>query len=395
MKSRRLANLALVLGLVSFVFLAGIGCPPTQQKNSVSILFTADGSAMAKAMISLMMPSEESPKQGPVDVDSIESLTVTIEEILLRRAAGSGGDSPNLVEVSNHAFDPASISVGIGATVTWLWVEDGEHTVTNNEISAASIAEGELFDETRNTTGDMVDVEFTTTGLFPYFSTVAEDIAESMAGVVEVVAGGGNGGMGDPGNRISIVPDGDGLEVDLLELQDLSVLLSTSSLPSGLYVGIELIISNPVLVLKEDEKGVEILDVMLTADGRLFISKNFTVPESGPQVITIDFGGIHLVEQDMGTFNLTPQLRVIISVDDAEVTTEGIITAIDGDIITLDIGPDSDLVDVDVSMAVITLADDTEGDVSDLAEGQEVDVDGTLQPGGLIVAEEVEIELQS
>lgn len=394
MNSSKFRKLVPVLALVPFILLASIGCPPPQQQTKVSVLFTGDGSGLAKKLLSLIVSPGGLTKQGgPVDIEAIKSLTVTINEVVLRRAPGSGGGTPNVVEVSNHQFDPDSISVGVGDTVTWLWIEDGEHSITNSEVAAAGIVEGGLFDETRTMTGEMVDVEFTTTGLFPYFSKVPDDVAESMAGVVEVTPEGENDGdgMGSPGNRISIIPDGDGLVIDLLQLQNLSVLLSTSSLPSGKYTGIELIISNPVLVLKDDET-TEIMDIKLTANGRLFISKNFDVPDTGPQVITIDFGGIHLTQRGSGSFNLTPQLRAIISVEAAEVTTTGAITSIDGNTITLDIGPDSDPVVVDVSAALIFLADTTEGDVSDLAEDQVVTVEGTLQPGGAVVATSVTIQ---
>lgn len=375
-------SLAMVLG-------ASLGCPPPDEpdgKNTV-LLFTADGSSLAKSLVAALLP-DDLKGAGPVDVADIKELRVDIDEIVLHRA---GGDDPeDTVEVSNREFDPTTLTVEVGTTVTWIWTEAGEHSVTNSAVPAAGRTEGELFDFTRFNTGDIGTVTFTSSTLVPYFSKVPEDIVANMTGLIEVVPV----GMGDNGsagqNRVSIDPGVNGLDVDLLELLDIAVILGVEDLEPGMYTKIELLVSNPRLILNEDMNTV-IEDIMLTANGRLFISRSFVIPEEGDNIIGLDFGGIHLVEKGNGGFNLTPQLRADITVTEAEVSFVAEILEL-GPPLVVDPGGDAETIDVDAATADVILADMMMGDTGDLLVGQFVEIQGTLNPDLTVTADTITIQ---
>lgn len=113
-------------------------------------------------------------------------------------AAGcSGDDNPSQpsgntgfsVAVVNNQFNPSTIDVPVGSTVTWQWNSSG---VTHN----VRFQDG-------TTSGDKSSGSFPRTfqaaGNFPYICTIHG--AEGMSGVVNVTAssGGGGGGGGSGG----------------------------------------------------------------------------------------------------------------------------------------------------------------------------------------------------
>jgi hypothetical protein len=80
------------------------------------------------------------------------------------------------------------------------------------------------------------------------------------------------------------------------------------------------------MTLVGDEEN-ELDNIRVTANGRLFVSQNFTLAEGGATLILIDFGGVHLSYQPgPDRYTLTPQLRVVIELGSAEVEIDGIIT---------------------------------------------------------------------
>jgi plastocyanin len=78
---------------------------------------------------------------------------------------GGPGGGPVLtsdVEIRSTSFQPASVQVTVGATVTWTNFDGVNHTVTSDTDAFES---GTLVD------GDMYSFTFNTVGTFPYHCT--------------------------------------------------------------------------------------------------------------------------------------------------------------------------------------------------------------------------------
>lgn len=179
------------------------------------------------------------------------------------------------------------------------------------------------------------------------------------------------------------------MDVDLLDLTGVSQVISNALVEPGTYTKIRLSISNPRMRLLADP-DVEITDIHLTANGRLFVSQTFEVPEGQTSLILLDFGGVHLVQQGNGGYTLTPQLSVNLSVQNAEVLSDGDVLTNDTDTqtLTLNIGGGSILI-VHYTGADIFLVDDGDtptGVAADLAVGATIHVDGLLQADGSVNA---------
>lgn len=86
----------------------------------------------------------------------------------------TGGDA---VTIAGFAFDPASIEVSAGATVTWSNTDGAQHTVTAGEPGTPADTFGESVDP-----GSRAEITFDEAGTFPYFCT----IHPSMTGEVVV-----------------------------------------------------------------------------------------------------------------------------------------------------------------------------------------------------------------
>lgn len=183
------------------------------------------------------------------------------------------------------------------------------------------------------------------------------------------------------------------LEVNLLELTGLSQVITNAIVEPGTYTKIRLRVENPRMYLKA-APSVEITDIQLTANGQLFVSQTFEVPEGQTSLILIDFNGLHVVEQGNGGYTLTPQLRVDLSIVDANVAATGTVAANDtaNKVLTLDLG--SGQVNVDYAAAAIYRASDTDtatGTPADLAVGVAITAYGLLQADGSIVADSIQI----
>jgi plastocyanin len=61
--------------------------------------------------------------------------------------------STSTVEISNFAFNPATITVSKGATVTWTQKDDAPHTVTGTGFDSGTLAKGQTFSHTFNDAG--------------------------------------------------------------------------------------------------------------------------------------------------------------------------------------------------------------------------------------------------
>ncbi len=118
-------------------------------------------------------------------------------------------------------------------------------------------------------------------------------------------------------------------DVELMDLREVSGLLSVAEVPAGDYTKIRLHIEDPRLLLS-DVDDVR-TDIQLTANGRLFVSESFTLEGGESNFIVLDFEDLHLVEQGHGGFVLTPQLRANVQIDEGYVLAEGRIKNLDID----------------------------------------------------------------
>lgn len=59
----------------------------------------------------------------------------------------------NNVNIENFAFNPATITVQKGTTVTWTQMDSAPHTVTGNGFDSANLNKGQTFSWTFNETG--------------------------------------------------------------------------------------------------------------------------------------------------------------------------------------------------------------------------------------------------
>ncbi len=75
-------------------------------------------------------------------------------------AAPSGGST---VEINNFMFTPMSLTVPVGATVTWKFDDSTQHTVTadDNSFASSPMGSGQTFTHT-----------FTTAGTVPYHCSI-------------------------------------------------------------------------------------------------------------------------------------------------------------------------------------------------------------------------------
>ena len=87
---------------------------------------------------------------------------------------GNGGDrraAGTAVAIVDFAFDPSTIEVGAGSTVTWTNEDGVTHTVTAGTPGSAE----ETFDESLDG-GASAEVTFDEAGTFPYFCAIHTDM---------------------------------------------------------------------------------------------------------------------------------------------------------------------------------------------------------------------------
>ena len=99
-------------------------------------------------------------------------------------------------------------------------------------------------------------------------------------------------------------------EIDLVDLANLSDVLSSSEVPPDDYTRIRMEISNPRLRLIGDPAGEYRTNVSLTANGRLFANVDLAISSGETVYLRLVLDGIHLVETGGSDFVLTPQLGV-------------------------------------------------------------------------------------
>jgi plastocyanin len=76
---------------------------------------------------------------------------------------GGGGGAGNAVTIQNFAFNPSTIEVAVGTTVTWTNMDTASHTVTADDGS---------FDSKALATGATFQQTFSTAGTFTYHCSI-------------------------------------------------------------------------------------------------------------------------------------------------------------------------------------------------------------------------------
>jgi hypothetical protein len=186
------------------------------------------------------------------------------------------------------------------------------------------------------------------------------------------------------------------MDINVLDLTDVSEVLSCVDVPAGVYTKIRLSITNPRLVLTSDPATV-ITDIHLTANGHLFVSGEFELPEDEFYLIILHFTSLHLVELGNGAYVLTPQVRADVQIDPAVAFVCGTIVSVDKDTDTLVLALCSDEgseIEVLYTDALIFLPGDTDtptGTEDDLVEGASIRVRGTLWVDHVLTAESIRI----
>lgn len=328
-------------------------------------------------------------RMGPVDEADIESLTVTLTSIVLDRVGSlPPSDGVTEIEVNTDSFDPFAVFIDTGDTVRWTWNVNGLHTVTSG--FSGSLGAGSDFDGSRDTIGDTFEVVFLSEGVFPYFSNTMDDIEAGMAGVI-IVEDGTVEAVDDDDNTSKIEVFSGSQDIDLVNLDSVSEILSSVQIPAGTYTKIRLSIENPRLVLAANP-GVEITNVQLTANGRVFVSQTFDIPANTNNLILLDFMGIHLVETGSGKYVLTPQLRTELTITSAEASVEGEVLMVDETEGEIELLLDSSTITILVTEAtVIVDADDLPITLADITPGDLLEVDGILNVDGTITALTIQV----
>jgi plastocyanin len=110
-----------------------------------------------------------SPNLAITALIAIVSIMLLAETTLhAQHKAGSGGfvqtaagtDAASQVIIDNYAFGPASLTVKVGATVTWINHDDDPHTVdsTQGQFKSATLNKGDKF-----------EFRFTSAGEYPFY----------------------------------------------------------------------------------------------------------------------------------------------------------------------------------------------------------------------------------
>lgn len=202
---------------------------------------------------------------------------------------------------------------------------------------------------------------------------------------------GDDDGEGDDDGPVEVFTGS--MDIDLVDLLGVSEILSAVEVPADDYKRIILSISNPRLVLASDPETV-ITDVMLTANGRVFVDGDFSVEDGESRILQIDLGGIHLVQTGSGKFVLTPQLEA----DIEAVMLEDVVVV--GDLVSIDKDNDTFELDTGEGIVVVSYAGadifpfmgmDPTGTEDDLMNAVAIDVEGTLQLDGSVVATSIRI----
>jgi hypothetical protein len=99
-------------------------------------------------------------------------------------------------------------------------------------------------------------------------------------------------------------------EIDLIDLTNLSGMISSAEVPVGHYSQIRLEIANPRLRFVDEEPEEYLTNVQLTANGRMFAGVDLEISEGETVNLMLELNRIQLVQKGNGDFVLTPKLGV-------------------------------------------------------------------------------------
>lgn len=119
----------------------------------------------------------ESTVDGPATDAAGDVVVVPVEYTVEDDGDGGGEEASSSVTIQDFAFDPATIEVAAGATITWTNEDGVTHTVTAGEPGSAE----DTFDQTLDA-GATAEISFDEAGTYPYFCA----IHPSMTGEVVV-----------------------------------------------------------------------------------------------------------------------------------------------------------------------------------------------------------------
>ena len=154
----------------------------TQLNLPTAIEFGPDGALY----VSLPAVGGESGSGQILRVDTSATLPLRGEDFDLATPACLSSTEAVLVKVSDLGFDPSTITIQVGATVTWRNTGEFDHAVASDEGSAFEWDSGVM------RPGDEFSITFDQPGTYPYF----DGLFPERTATIEVVAGDGADGGG-------------------------------------------------------------------------------------------------------------------------------------------------------------------------------------------------------
>jgi plastocyanin len=87
-------------------------------------------------------------------------------------ASGTSGSGGTQITIQNYSYDPSTVTVPVGTTVTWTNKDTVQHTVTSADSISTSAKTTGLFDSGLFSTGKTFSFTFTKAGTFFYECTI-------------------------------------------------------------------------------------------------------------------------------------------------------------------------------------------------------------------------------
>lgn len=119
------------------------------------LLAACGGAEGTEAPTEVVAPNTDAPTKAPTDTAAPAATEAETEDGSGDEDEDSGGAS-FVVEISSFAFNPGTVTVKVGTTVTWLHRDGGaSHTVTADDDSFSSglLSENDRFSFTFDTPG--------------------------------------------------------------------------------------------------------------------------------------------------------------------------------------------------------------------------------------------------
>ncbi|MFP6582263.1 MAG: DUF4382 domain-containing protein [Candidatus Hydrogenedentota bacterium] len=194
-----------------------------------------------------------------------------------------------------------------------------------------------------------------------------------------------------------------GIYVDLMDLNGMTRIIDTLDIHGGKYTKMAIYYDHACIAVDGADPTDE---VHITANGRMFVSQNFTLDAGGETLILIDFnvGDIHVTvnpSSDPLRYVLTPQLRAIVNLTSALVEDEGEITDLsqEGDPKWIQLDGARDVYPTEDASYIIVIDEfgatmSLDGEFMGLNEGQFVRVEGICEIDGSITADYIEVQYE-